>query len=328
MAPKAKKTSSGPKASAKANGAAEASGSKDERWVRARASALAAQREAAVERGDDWVEAPHLWHEDRLAEILRLLESGVVSSLPDEFREGVEFYVSQFADGTDTSEETFYDDREIYTEILQKGVAPEQAPYVRPPETVETEEAIQTLSAWSDTTAFGMGKFCQLVKKHPDSAGVAKAALEQIAALVAKHKDDVGTSAVKGLEPKPMMAFVTNCLERFSRDGAVQVSGCKAVLSLGEHSGKRGWTIVVEAGAATLWVKALRNHVTDQVVVRTVTRAFYVLLRPQVVAMHSPEWATICSSGVEKALLAARDAHLSDNQIGKDCSTTVPFLRG
>eukprot|EP00928_Gymnodinium_smaydae_P078656 TRINITY_DN62762_c0_g1_i1.p1 TRINITY_DN62762_c0_g1~~TRINITY_DN62762_c0_g1_i1.p1 ORF type:complete len:326 (+),score=46.13 TRINITY_DN62762_c0_g1_i1:53-1030(+) len=325
MAPKAKKIVANAKASSKP-AKSNATGSKDERWVSSKREVLATQREAAVKRGDIWVEEHHTWHEERLAELLELLGSGVVTSVPEDVRDSVDFYVSQLTDVADITEESFYDDRDMYGELLIGSLSEQQAPYTRLPETPESEVAIQKLRGWTETHQQGMDKFSKLMREHFSSAGVAEAAVSRITALVAEHKDNAGTSAAQGLEPKAMLQLVADTMHRFPRDADVQAQGCKAILSLARNSGKGSLYIVLEAGGAKLWVEALRAHLSSQLVASIVTKAFAYLL--QNVATHSPEWAMLCSSGAEQVLTDVIPYHLTDPQIDKAARTSIPLLRG
>jgi len=319
----AAKKAAGGGASAKAASKGAAAGSKDERWVQGQLSALEAQREAAVARGDTWCEEAHEWHEDRLSQLLDLLKAGTVTSLPDEVREGVEFYVSQLADGGEVSQESFYDDREIYGDLLEVA-SKEEAPYARPLESPEAAEAIEKLRAWTDASQQGMDRLSRLWKQHPDSAGAAEAVMAKIASLAADHKDD----QVSGLAPKAMMVFVAEAMQRFPRDVGVQVQGSSAILSLARHSGDNGTFTVLQCGGAKLWAEALKNNIQDTEVALATTRAFSYMTGPKGVQQHTPEWAFLCESGAEQVLNDCLRYHTNEQRIDKAARTSIPFLRG
>lgn len=302
------------------------SGSRDERWVRTQIAALVAQRELA-KHSAAWLEEPHLWHEERLGELLQLLGAGTVTSVPDEVRDAVNFYVSQFMEGSETSQEAFYDDREIFGDLLKLQLPEQQAQYVRLVDSPEAEAVIEQLHRWVDTSLQGMDKFVRLWKQHPDSAGVAGAALARISALAAEHKAEAGNVTTHGLAPKSMLALVGAAMGRFPRDAALQVHGCTAVLSLARHSGEGGLFSVLEAGGAKLWVQALRSHIADPAVALIVTRAFAYMTNPKVVVPHSPEWAMLCNCGAEQVLTDVLPYHLHDPRIDKAARTSIPFLR-
>eukprot|EP00971_Amphidinium_carterae_P099926 1975998-Amphidinium_carterae.1 len=142
MPPKKSASASAKKPAAKnkeGNKGVEATGSPTEQWLQRQASALEQQADAAPA----WLAAKHEWHQEQLRNILALLSSNVADSdsvLTAEFREGVEFYVSQFAADSEIGEDTFYDDTSMYADVLdslQAAANKVEPPYQRkedPPE--------------------------------------------------------------------------------------------------------------------------------------------------------------------------------------------------
>jgi len=305
-----------------------AEGSSEERWVSKQLAVLSAQRAAASERRDLWVQERHRWHEARLGELLELFMAGAVTSLPDSVREDVEFYATQLADGNDAAQESFYFDEEIYGDLLSAKRAAGALPYTRPAETEEAEAVVEQLGRWSNVTQQGMDSFARLVKRHADSAGVAERAAARISALAADHKEQAGSLATRGLAPKPMLALVADAMRRFPYDPKVQVQGCAAVLSLARHSGKGGAFTVLQGGGAKLWVEALQNNIMNPEVALIATRAFSYMTGPRGVVANTPEWAFLCASGAEEVLQEVLPYHLNDPRIDKAARTTIPFLRG
>ena len=194
MAPKAKSGSAKKPAGGGSSTKAAAfggGGSEETRWLQAQIAALAGQREAAAREGNGWIEEPHTWHEQRLEQLAQLLEAGSVTSLPSELREGVEFYVSQLAGG-DVDQDSFYDDRDVYGDIFDRGEtapAPEGPPYERPVETPEAEAAVAQVREWDNVTMQGIAKLERLLKEFAASPGVQEAGITRISALVAGSKD-------------------------------------------------------------------------------------------------------------------------------------------
>eukprot|EP00929_Paragymnodinium_shiwhaense_P002530 TRINITY_DN102807_c0_g1_i1.p1 TRINITY_DN102807_c0_g1~~TRINITY_DN102807_c0_g1_i1.p1 ORF type:complete len:324 (+),score=71.66 TRINITY_DN102807_c0_g1_i1:68-1039(+) len=323
MAPKTK-TAAKAKASA---GSGKAS--KDEKWTKKQLDELTSQRQAAEKRGDTWLEAPHKWHEERLTQLLDKLSSGEVAAVPDEVREAVEFYSSQFADGNVVDQDAFYDDQDIYGDLLKKPEAVEEAPYVRPAESPEAEAAIEKLKGWEETTQQSMAKFNRIVKEHPTAAGVHEAALVKVTTLFAKHKDEIGTTpAVLGLDRKLYYTMVVESMDKFPRDPALQTEGCRAILSLARHSGKGGMYAILEAGGAKRMIKSVKLHMANNAVASVVAKGILFLSRPEQCAKNSPEWAELVNSGAEETLTDLLPFHANDAVIDKACRQAIPFLRG
>lgn len=328
MAPKAKsgsaKKPAGGGSSTKA-AAPGGGGSEEQRWLQAQTAALAGQREAAAREGNRWIEEPHTWHEQRLEQLAQLLEAGSVTSLPSELREGVEFYVSQLAGG-DVDQDSFYDDRDVYGDIFDRGEsapAPEGPPYERPAEMPEAEAAVAQVREWDNVTMQGIAKLERLLKEFAASPGVQEAGITRISALVAGSKDSAPSPSTAGLTPKSTVALVKDAMQRCPRDPDVQRMGCSAVQMF--CSGDGALEPVLNAGGATLVVEALAGNLANAAIALSATRTLAFMTSRA--TKCSPEWAKLCSSGAEKVLLQVLPYHLNDPRIDKAARQAIPFLR-
>ncbi|CAK9110286.1 unnamed protein product [Durusdinium trenchii] len=196
-------------------------GSADEKWVQSQLQALLRQRQSVA-----WVQQQHLWHEEQLALVLEKLQSSSLPSLSADFKEQVEFYVSQLE--SDMPEEAFYDDRELYFQLLSPATAPNEtddtAPYQRSEDSEEAMLAAEKLKVWTDTSPNGISNFAKLLKAQSSSALVQELGLTRLSALLAEAREQ---KTPAGLAPRALMPIVTAAMERFPRDtqvcGAVRV---------------------------------------------------------------------------------------------------------
>jgi len=129
------------------------------KWLAKQQEAL--QGQAAAAGAEPWLRDVHAWHQERLREVEDRFRSGAITSLPEDFRDGVDFYVSQLADGQSVSQDSFYDDRELYGPVLSevKGEEEETCQTVAYERAVDSEEAVVALEkvkAWSETSQVHM----------------------------------------------------------------------------------------------------------------------------------------------------------------------------
>eukprot|EP00913_Durusdinium_trenchii_P008409 g7897.t3 len=219
-------------------------GSADEKWVQSQLQALLRQRQSvAWEMGDQFS--------------LGTLRSSSLPSLSADFKEQVEFYVSQLE-----SDEAFYDDRELYFQLLSPATAPNEtddtAPYQRSEDSEEAMLAAEKLKVWTDTSPNGISNFAKLLKAQSSSALVQELGLTRLSALLAEAREQ---KTPAGLAPRALMP-------RFPRDTQVQRQGCSALraISLAPNG---GLGICLEADGAKILVQVMKSHIRDADVCRT-----------------------------------------------------------
>ncbi|CAE8592856.1 unnamed protein product [Polarella glacialis] len=317
-------------AAAKPRAAAGAGPSKagpDEKWLNGQLKQLEAQRAASSSDGD-WVLEPHQWHEARLNEVLARLLKGSLVSLPAEFREGVEFYVSQLADGPSAlAPDAFYDDRELYALLPQDtaGVGGEnEVAYQRPADDEEALKAIEKIRAWSETSPHGISNLAKLLKAHQGSALAQEAGLVRIGGLLGEQRGKALEVATQGLAPRALMALIEASVLRFPRDPLLQRVGCNAIRAVALSEGGLG--ICLEAGGAKKVVAVMRAFITNAEVCRTAAATLAAMANKG--KDSSVEMSRIREAGAEAILMDVLPYHSNDLQLDKIARTIIPFLRG
>lgn len=295
---------------------AKQNGSEPERWTRKQIDAIAAQK-ASV----SWVVDAHNWHQAQLEQLLELLEAGSIDQIPQEVREAVEFYVSQIPDGVE--QDAFYNDQEIYGELLtKKEVKQDEAPYVRPPDSPEALEVLERVAAWDDTSLFGISKFEQLLKLHPDSPALQEAGLLRVCDFLRKAAGVARDAATQGLASPRAVSMVLTAMERCPRDKGVRSRGCVALMLLSQVPGDL--FKVLQLGAADVIANDLTLFITDE----QTTLTFLKVLKDLVwrCPEHSPEIHLLAKQSTIEILKRARVQFPGNLPIDKLATVIVPVL--
>lgn len=256
-------------------------------------------------------------------QLLELLRSGGLT-LPTDFRENVEFYVSQL--DADASEETFYDDRDLYLPLLTTTTAEaaEEAPYQRVVD--ESEEALialEKLKAWSDTSPNGISNFAKRLKAQSHNALVQEVGLTRLSGLLGEVRDQKTQPA--GLAPRALMPIVAAAMERFPQDKQVQRQGCSALRAIA-LSPSSGLSVCLEADGAKMLVAVMRQHLRDVDVCRTAATSLATMVNK---SQGSPvEMSRLRSCGAQALLQDILVHHCNDVQLDKVARQTIPFLKG
>lgn len=315
---KAKGYNKAPGSTAKA-GIAESKDSKDIRWVKSQIAKLEELRNS----GPPWMEEPNCWHERQLDELLDRLCNGSVKSLPEELREGVADYISQF-DGQDVSEETLYVDRELYAEVF--APLPEDlplAPYVRDTTSEEASLCVSQMKGWEDLTSGGITKMGKQLLQHELSAEVQEAGITRLGALLAELREGKRSgSATDGLTPKALTPIVMDAMRRFPRDTGLQRVACSALRGIVVMDG--GVTVVADAGAFSLVVSSIKENMESMEVCKTGAGALYAVV--QKTGPKSSERLTLRATDALEVLSQALKKH--PYELKYACEVTLPELRG
>eukprot|EP00930_Biecheleria_cincta_P073596 TRINITY_DN60875_c0_g1_i1.p1 TRINITY_DN60875_c0_g1~~TRINITY_DN60875_c0_g1_i1.p1 ORF type:complete len:321 (+),score=65.70 TRINITY_DN60875_c0_g1_i1:58-1020(+) len=320
MAPKTKSKgyAKEPVSAAKA-AAAKSTESKETSWVKSQIAKLVELRNS----GPPWVEEPNCWHERQLDELLDRLNNGIAKSLPEELKEGVADYISQF-DDQDVSEDTFYIDRELYAEVL--APLPEElpmAPYVREATSEEASRCVLQMKAWEDLTPGGIAKLRNLLLQHEFSAEVQEAGITRLGALLAELREGTRSGSVtEGLTPKALTPIAMEAMRRFPRDAGVQRVACSVLRGIVVMDG--GVTVVADAGAFALIVSSIKENLETMEVCKTGAGALYAVV--QKTGPRAPERLTLRATDALEVLSQALKKHPYDLKYA--CEVTLPELRG
>ncbi|CAE8586754.1 unnamed protein product, partial [Polarella glacialis] len=291
------------------------------RWLASQLGELEAQRDS----GPPWLIDPHGWHIAQLQELQRHLESGTLTDLPQELREGVEFYASQFAGGQSASEGEFYDDREMYQEVLKslRAEAASEGPYQRAASSEEALSAVALLQAWSETTPQGIGKLQKLLTAHEASAEVQEVGITRLGGLLAELKGEKPGASTQGLAAALLFPIVVAGMARFPRDAGVQRVGCSVMRGLVVADG--GLSVVADNHGAALAVKAMRAHIEDVDVCKMGAAVFYAMI--QRTEPSSPERMAVRSAEAGPVLSEALRYHPTETFLDRAVRVTLPELR-
>lgn len=289
--------------------------SKAARWAQSQLNMLAAQ----CKSGPAWLEKPHSFHQAKLEKLLERLDGDPSEELPKEFVEAVDYYTSQVAQSPDITEEEFYNDGEIYAEVLAVAVVETLAPYVRAPCTEEAAAAAAELRAWSTVTPQGLDKFKKLITQHAASAEVQEACLQRIGTWLA----EASVAVADNLMPSVLTPFVVSSMTRFTRDIGVQSAGCGAIRRI--ISMEEGIGIVVRAGAMALIIDALKACILDVGVCKRVASIVYEIVNKTNPA--SPEMAAIVATKAYDVFAQVLLHHPGDHQLEKALRVSMPHIR-
>lgn len=295
--------------------------SKETRWVAKQLELLREQRD----NGPPWLREHHGWHEEQLEALTAALGDGSVAAVPGEVREGVVFYLSQFADGT--PEDAFYSDPELYAEVSKPKVeAKDLQPYVRAASLPEAVAAAEGLRAWADATRPGINKLQALLVEHAASAEVQQAGLTRLGALLAEARgigDTPPPPAPAGLAPAALVPLLAKAIGRFPRDAGVQRAGCSAMRGVVVAEG--GCTVVADAGGPGLVVGAMKAHIMDLEVCKAGAAVLYAMIQktePSSIERHS-----IRSTDAHQVLAQALQTHPTDRALDRAVRVTMPELK-
>eukprot|EP00434_Breviolum_minutum_P012296 symbB.v1.2.010837.t2/scaffold683.1/size173061/10 len=160
--------------------------------------------------------------QDQLATLQGLLQDGKVT-VPLEVKEGLEFYISQFEDGQSVSEEEFYIDKELYTQLLAPPEEIVEAPYIRREASAEEMQVVQQLKDWTEVTPQGLLKVKKILEANDSCAEIQEAGITRLGGLLADAKGS-GSSVPSGcgLSPVALCPVVMEAMNRFRRDAKVQ----------------------------------------------------------------------------------------------------------
>lgn len=235
-------------------------------WAQTQVSALTMQREAAAKSkaGAEVVES-HRWHEAQLANLMKCLEAKTYDIIPPDMREGIESYVSQFAQGAgEETHRSFEEHRDIYAELPEM-----ESVYSRPSETAASMTLIEEIKAWTDVEPEPMDQFVTIFLSPTASAGVHEAALVRLGGMLFQHTRENGAraSGAEGLKASSLMPPVAAAMRKYLRDGEVQRRGCAVIRNFALMDGQL--TPMLQEGGAKLVVDAVNAHTRVQDVVKT-----------------------------------------------------------
>eukprot|EP00931_Biecheleriopsis_adriatica_P059016 TRINITY_DN35241_c0_g1_i1.p1 TRINITY_DN35241_c0_g1~~TRINITY_DN35241_c0_g1_i1.p1 ORF type:complete len:322 (-),score=71.48 TRINITY_DN35241_c0_g1_i1:9-974(-) len=288
------------------------------RWVRSQLAKLGEQKSS----GPPWLDEPHSWHEEQLEELVARLSSGTVPALPKDFKEGIADYLTQF-DDQDVSEDAFYIDRELYSELL--APLPDEKPpaaYARAATSKEASEVVTQLKDWSDVTEKGLAHLQQLLSKHEASAEVQEVGITRLGALLADLREGKLSGSAEGLTPKVLTPIVTAAMRRFPRDSGLQRVSCSALRGIVVTDG--GLAVVSASGAFAMIVETIKTHLDNMEVCKTGAGALYAVV--QKTGPKAPERLALRATDALDVLSAALKRH--PYELRYACEVTLPELKG
>jgi len=199
----------------------------------------------------------------------------------------------------------------------------EPEPYVRPPETAETEAAMDLVNRVIDASRHGISKIARELQTHSTSAGVQIAGLKRIFSLVDESKGKEKDSAFYGVKPNTIVPVVGETMQRFPRDPEVICVGIATLQNIAIVNGAA--VAVLENGAASFVVEALKKHLPDNDVAKAAAVFFKFIIGQ--IKVKTNEWTILCDAGTEKVLERVLQYHPLDAYINSNVKTTLPFLR-
>lgn len=300
--------------------AAKDKGTKEAVWAQAQLEALQAQRSS----GPGWLEEPHLWQEGQLEQLLDRINAGSLKEVPQEVREGVEFYISQYAAGQETEEDAFYIDRELYSDVLAPVPEDEpSAPYVRATSLPEEVAAAGKLQEWTEIKPQGMSLLKKVLVNHKESAMVQETGVARLGVLLAAARDNGSGEVADGLAPAVLAPIVINAMKRFPQDARVQRVCCSVLRGIVVVDG--GCTVVADAGGPALAIKAIKAHLLNMEVCKSGAAVIYAMI--QKTEPSSLERISMRSIDAHQVLAQALQTHPTDRALDRACRVAMPELK-
>lgn len=302
----------------KAKAKPEEKDSKEVGWLSSQLEKLTNQEAL----GPAWLAEFHQWHKEQLAVLQDALEGGRVTAIPSDVKEGLDFYISQFEDGQSVSEEEFYIDKELYSQLLAPPeAAPEPAPYERRVATEEELQVVQQLKDWKDATP----QVKKIMEANDGSAEVQESGLTRLGGLLADSKGSgSAVPAGCGLTPAALCPVVMEVMSRFPRDAKVQRVACSVLRGIVVTDG--GCTVVADAGGAARAVEAMKAHLVDVEVCRMGAAVLYAMVQKTDPA--SPERLLMRTTKAHQVLAEVLQYHPTDQKLDRACRVTMPELKG
>lgn len=236
--------------------------------------------------------------------------------VPQEFRDSLQAYLAQCAGGPDIEQESFREMREIW-----EPFETEAAVYTRKPETAESEEAIEKLKVWAETSDKGMTDFVGLMAAHASSPGVQEAGLIRLGGLFS----DVARSGTEapGLACAVVMPAIDAAMKGNLADPGVQRAGCMALRGLAMAPGQLPH--LRDAGGIQLPVAAVNEHYKIKEVATAANSCFWAMAKAA--EKNSPELSTMREVGVIDCLLKVMNHHAWDQTLCGQIRVTLPFIK-
>mmetsp|Transcript_87061 Transcript_87061/g.164114 ORF Transcript_87061/g.164114 Transcript_87061/m.164114 type:complete len:341 (-) Transcript_87061:192-1214(-) len=290
------------------------------KWVQAQLTTVRGQLETAQARKDsDWLQIAHEFHEKGLIKLGKRLEAKELGGLPQEFKDGLESYLSQCAGGkgAEILPENFREEKEVW-----KLVEEEASSYTRPPETPEAIAVAEQLKTWNGDGVDEMKRFVSIMRTQVESPGVQEAGLVRIGGLCSEAQEKAKGSEAPGLTSATLMPAIELAMTSHLPDPSVQRSGCAALRGLAIADGQLPG--LCDAGGVKLAVDGLNAHFKEKEVALAATGAFWAMAKAS--GKNSPEVNSMIASGVVEALMKVMNHHAWDQTLCGKVRVVLPFI--